>query len=71
MQSCQEPGSQHLCVDLGQHQCHLVQLTVTLLTLEPRGSGLVGLLPAALFDGTRLFTYSEGKWETHAELGEM
>lgn len=45
--------------------------TVTLLTLELRGSGVVGLLTTALFDGTRLFTYSKGKWETHAELGEM
>lgn len=44
---------------------------VTLLTLEPGGSGLVSLLTTALFDGTRLFTYSKGKWETHAELGEM
>lgn len=47
------------------------RLTVTLLTPESRGSGLVILLATALFDGTRLFTYSRGKWETHVGLGEM
>lgn len=44
---------------------------VTRLGLELGGSGLGVLLTAALFDGTRQFIYSEGKWETHAGLGEM
>lgn len=44
---------------------------VTLLTPGPTDSGLCSLLTTALFDGARLFTYSKGKWETYAELGEM
>lgn len=50
----------HTQMYVGTVPSHTVP-AIALLTFGPRSSGLIGLLTTALFDGTRLFTYSKAK----------